>query len=379
MGSDLPGKALLMSQQINTEEFNKAADAMLKTGRAPGTAELAKVFAVEPEQLNALLEQWWTVLPDRMRMLGDSSPKMPQLPESLVHSFESMWHLAVQEAQSALSTDKQYQQLASEDARRQSESQLFKAQSQQAEMDQHFRDLQQQLLEEKHQVEVLDAEISVLKINLSTVTSEQKAEEQRRLNVEQELNLLQKKIDDSKRTFDQRIIEEQRHGLDQVAKAEADTRHYRSALEKLRDESGRKESALTKDIHNLQAQVAKKDVKLEMLKTQIKTLETELKRYKSEDSQNLRERSQLSSQLLSEQNRSKRLEDKVAEMREELKRVDQKNTLAVNDASRRESMLRGQLKDKAEEVMRATARQAALEKKVTTFEEEIRKLRSRLS
>ncbi|MBN0987158.1 DNA-binding protein [Amphritea pacifica] len=368
-----------MSQQINTEEFNKAADAILKSGREPSTTELAKLFGVEPEQLTGLLEQWWTVLPDRMRMFGDSTPRMPELPESLVHSFESMWQLAVQEAQSALSTDKQYQQLASEDARRQSESELFKAQSQQAEMDQNYRDLQQQLLQEKHQIEVLDAEISVLKINLATATSEQKAEEQRRLNVEQELNLLQKKIDDSKRTFDQRIIEEQRHGLDQVAKAEADTRYYRSALEKFRDECGRKESALTKDIHNLQAVVAKKDVKLETYKNQIKSLETELKRYKTEDSQNLRERSQLSSQLLSEQNRSKRLEDKVDEMKEELKRINQKNLLAVNDASRRENMLRGQLKDKAEEVMRATARLSTLEKKMTTYEEEIRKLRSRLT
>ncbi len=368
-----------MSQQINTEEFNKEADAMLKSGRAPDIRELSKIFGVEEQQLEALLQQWWTVLPDRMRMYGDSSPKMPELPESLVQSFESMWQLAVQEAQSTLSTDKQYQQLASEDARRHSESELFKAQSQQAEMDQNVRELQQQLAQEKHQIQVLEAEISVLKINLGAATSEQKAEEQRRLNVEQELNLLQKKIDDAKRTFDQRIVDEQRHSLEQVAKVEADTRYYRNALEKFRDECGRKESALTKDIHNLQALVAKKDVKLETSATQIKTLETELKRYKTEDSQNGRERSQLSSLLLSEQNRSKRLEDKVKEIKEELKRVNQKNMLAANDASRRENMLRGQVKDKTEELMRATARLVTQEKKVTSCEEEIRKLRNRLS
>lgn len=368
-----------MSQQISTEAFNKAADVMLKSGKSPNTTDLAQVLGADEQVLNELLEQWWSVLPDRIRMLGDSSVKLPELPESIVHSVESLWQHAVQEAQSALSTDKQYQQLASEDARRHSETELFKAQNQQAEMDQVFREVQQQLEQEKHHVQVLDAEISVLKINLATVTTEQKTEEQRRLNTEQELNLLQKKMDDSKRTFDQRVLEEQRHGLDQVAKAEADTRYYRSALEKLRDECGRKESALTKDIHNLQALAAKKDVKLDTGKTQIKTLEAELKRYQTDDSQSVRERSQLSSALLSEQNRSKRLEDKVNEIKEELKRVSQKNISVANDASRRENMLRGQLKDKDEDVMRANARLVSLDKKITANEEEIRRLRSRLS
>jgi chromosome segregation ATPase len=368
-----------MSQQISTEAFNKAADLMLKSGKSPNAAELAEVLGAQEQDLSELLQQWWTVLPDRIRMFGDASVKMPGLPESLVHSVESLWQHAVQEAQSSLTSDKQYQQLASDDARRHSETELFKAQSQQAEMDQAFREVQQQMEQEKHQVQVLDAEISVLKINLATVTTEQKTEEQRRLNTEQELNLLQKKMDDSKRTFDQRVLEEQRHGLDQVAKAEADTRYYRSALEKLRDECGRKESALTKDIHNLQALVAKKDVKLDTGKTQIKTLETELKRYQSDDSQSVRERGQLSSALLSEQNRSKRLEDKVSEAKEELKRVNQKNIGTVNDASRRENMLRSQVKDKDEEVMRANARLVSLDKKITAHEEEIRRLRSRLS
>ncbi|WP_417222828.1 hypothetical protein [Amphritea sp.] len=368
-----------MSQQINTEEFNKEADAMLKSGKAPNVTELANIFDVDEAQVAALLEQWWHVLPDRMRMLGDTTVKIPGLPESLVHSFESLWQHAVQEAQSAMSTDKQFQQLASEDARRHSETELFKVQSQQAEMDQHFRDLKQQLEQEKHQIQALDAEIAVLKINLVAATTGQKSEEQRRLNVEQELNLLQKKMDDAKRTFDQRIIEEQRRGIDQVAKAEADTRYYRNALEKFRDECGRKESALTKDIHNLQALLAKKDVKLDTSNTQIKTLDAELKRYKSEDSQRDREKSQLSAALLSEQNRCKRLEGKVNEIKDELKRTNQKHVLALNDASRRENMLRGQVKDKTEEAMRASARLATMEKKITSYDEEIRKLRSRLS
>ncbi|MBU2966562.1 hypothetical protein Q4508_03310 [Amphritea sp. 2_MG-2023] len=368
-----------MSQQINTEEFNKEADAMLKSGKAPNVTELANIFAVDADQVAVLLEQWWSVLPDRMRMLGDTSVKMPGLPESLVQSFESLWQHAIQEAQSAMSTDKQFQQLASEDARRHSETELFKVQSQQAEMDQHFRDLKQQLEQEKHQIQALDAEIAVLKINLVSATAGQKTEEQRRLNVEQELNLLQKKMDDAKRTFDQRIIEEQRHGLDQVAKAEADTRYYRSALEKFRDECGRKESTLTKDIHNLQGLLAKKDVKLDTTNTQIKTLETELKRYKSQESQRDREKSQLSAALLSEQNRCKRLESKVDEIKDELKRTNQKHILALNDASRRENMLRGQVKDKTEEAMRANARLTTIDKKISSYEEEIRKLRSRLS
>lgn len=368
-----------MSQQISPEQFSIAADSLLQEGIAPTLDKLINMLHADEEQLILLLEQWWQQLPGRVQLIERDAPLIPDLPASLSKSVQSLWLQAVQEAQSALSHDKQYQQLASEEARRHSETELKRAQNQQADMDMRYRELQQQMAEEKNHVQALDAEISVLKINLTTVTSELKSEEQRRQNVEQELNLLQKTLDDSKRTFDQRVKDEQRHSLEQVAKAEADTRYFRNALEKLRDECGRKESALTKDIHNLQALVAKKDVKLETLQNQIKALESELKRFKSEGSQSTRERSKLSGSLLSEQNRSKRLEDKVAELNEDLKRSNQKMISAANEASRRENSLRGQLKDKSEELMRANAKQVSMEKKMTAFEEEIRRLRSRLA
>ncbi|MCV6611663.1 MAG: DNA-binding protein [Amphritea sp.] len=368
-----------MSQQITSEQFSIAADALLQEGVAPSVEKLTNMLQADAGQLQCLLDEWWQQLPARMQLLDRDAPLIPDLPSTLAKSVQSLWLQAVQEAQSALSHDKQYQQLASEEARRHSETELKRAQNQQADMDMRYRELQQQMGEEKHHVQALDAEISVLKINLTTATSELKSEEQRRQNVEQELNLLQKTLDDSKRTFDQRVKDEQRHSLEQVAKAEADTRYFRNALEKLRDEGGRKESALTKDIHNLQALVAKKDVKLETLQNQIKALETELKRFKSEGSQSVRERSKLSGSLLSEQNRSKRLEDKAAELTEELKRANQKQISSANEAARRENTLRGQLKDKNEELLRANAKQVSLDKKMTAFEEEIRRLRSRLT
>ena len=368
-----------MSQQISTEEFNKVADAMLSQGQSPDLEQVAQRLEVKPEDIQQLHRHWWSVLPERMRFISEEAAVVPDLPASLAKSIQSLWHHAVQEAQSSLNQDKQFQSLANEEARRHTESELKRAHVDQAESDQRYRELQQQMAEEKHQQQALDAEISVLKINLATATSELKSEEQRRENTEAELTLLQKKMDDSKRTFDQRVKDEQRHSLEQVAKAEADTRYYRSSLEKLRDDCGRKESALTKDIHNLQALAAKKDVKLDTLNNQIKALETELKRFKSEGTHSSREKSKLSGSLLSEQNRSKRLEDKVNELTEDLKRASQKQLATGNEAARRENTLRGQLQDKDEELYRANARLVSIEKKMAAHEEEIRRLRSRLS
>ncbi|GGK68800.1 DNA-binding protein [Amphritea balenae] len=368
-----------MNSQISTEEFNKAADTMLLAGTAPTVDALAVEIEGDRQQLETMLNRWWQLLPDRMRLFNDDAPLVPDLPSSLAKSVQSLWHQAVQEAQSALSHDKHYHNLATEEAQRHAETELKKAHGVQAEQDQRYRELQQLIGEEKHHTQALEAEISVLKINLATATTEQKTEEQRRENTDQELTLLQKKLDDSKHTFDQRVKDEQRHSLEQVAKAEADTRYYRNSLEKLRDECGRKESALTKDIHNLQAVIAKKDVKLDTLTNQIKSLESELKRFKTEGTHSVRERSKLSGSLLSEQNRSKRLEDKVAELTEEVKRSNQKQLSTSNEAARRENTLRGQLKDKNEEVMRTNARMVSMEKKIAAHEEEVRRLRSRLS
>jgi len=367
-----------MSQFISIDQYNSVADGLLQQGISPSLSAMADALLCDQSELTNLHDKWWQLLPQRLQLSGVESVAIPGLPESLSKSFQSLWSQAVQEAHASILHDKKYQNMASEESRKHSENELKRAHDSQTELEISFRELRHKLEEEQSHVQGLEAEISVLKINLATAMTECKGEEQKRLNLEQEMVLLQKKLDDSKRTFDQRVIEEQRRSLEQVAKAEADVRYYRNGLEKLRDESGRKDSALTKDVHNLQALVAKKDVKLDTHKNQIKTLESELKRFKSEGSHSGRERSKLMGNLLAEQNKNKRLEDKVKQLGEDYKSQTQKLMAGANEAARRESVLRGQLKDKDEDLMRSDARFSGLEKRITSQDEEIRRLKSRV-
>jgi len=230
-----------MSQQISSEQFFMTADDFLQNGTPPTVELMVAKLEVDDEQIAAeLLAQWWDSVAGKMHMSMPDMPVMPDVPASLAKSFQSVWMQALQEAQTVMLHDKSHQQYASEEARKHSESALKRAHDEHTELEHNFREVRQKVEEEKNHAQALDAEISVLKINLATVTSELKSEEQRRLNVEQDAALLQKTYDDSKRTFDQRVKEEQRNSLEQVSKAEADTRYYRHTLEKMRDESGRK-------------------------------------------------------------------------------------------------------------------------------------------
>ena len=367
-----------MSDRVDPTIFDLTADGLIQRGVIPTVELLAEELDTEADCLTEMLAEWWDNLPGRLSAVNGSALSVPEVPSSLNKSFQMLWNQAIQEAQALVMSDKEDQILANEENRKQSEQELKRLYDDQEEQESKYRNLRTKLEAETSQVQALEAEISVLKINLGAVTSDLKTAEQRHHNVEQELALLQKKLDDSKRTFDQRVKDEQRHSLELVSKAEADVRYYRGSLDKIRDESGRKESALTKEIHDLQAVVAKKDVKLDSQKNQVKILEDELKRYKSDMDQGSRQLNKVSGSILSEQNKNKRLSDKVKELTEETKRLTQKQLAAANEATRRESALRGQLKTKDDELIKALGRVTGLEKRITSHEEEIRRLKSRL-
>mgnify|MGYP000283025171 CR=1 FL=1 len=367
-----------MSDRVDPTIFNLTADNMLQRGIIPTAELIAAELNTDPDCLSEMLAEWWDSLSGRLQAVNGAMISVPDVPSSLNKSFQTLWNQALQEAQALVMSDKEDQLLAGEESRKHSEQELKRLYEDQTEQENKYRHLRTKLEAETSQIQALEAEISVLKINLGAVTSDLKTAEQRYHNVEQEMALLQKKLDDSKRTFDQRVKDEQRHSLEQVSKAEADVRYYRGSLDKIRDESGRKESALTKEIHDLQAVVAKRDVKLESQKNQIKILEDELKRYKTDVDHGSRQLNKVSGSILSEQNKNKRLSDKVKELTEETKRLNQKQLAAANEATRREGALRGQVKLKDDELIRAIGRVTGLEKRITSQEEEIRRLKSRL-
>lgn len=366
-----------MSNIVSEDTIFSTADRLLMAGVKPSVELIAQSLNSTETEVGPFLDVWWAHVPERLSL---SAPEItvPDVPEPLLKSFAVIWQQAVQEATGLYVQEQHHQSIGFDEVKREADESLQESKNRLVELEDRIRSQQAENEELASQIKGLEAEIKVLKTSLASETSQRKGEEQARLNIEQELNHLRKTYDDSKRTFDQRVKDEQRHSLEAVSKADADIRYYRSALEKLRDEVGKKESALTKNIHDLQAELARKDAKSDAHKTQIKSLEDELKNIKLNASGQSKDLSKINNQLLSESNKNKRLEDKVKDLEEEIKRARQKQISISNEQSRRESNIRSQYKEKEEELVRALAKVSSLEKRIVTQDEEIRRLNSRL-
>ncbi len=359
------------------EQVYRCADEILAKGEKPTAQLISQMCELGVEQVTSYLAEWQEELPIRLRF-DKSELYITDVPDSLSVAFGRIWRQAVEEANARLQSEQKSVGLNLEEARRMSDDALSGMQQRQQKLEQRLRD--QQLKYEEHDThsKSLEAEIAVLKTALATETTQRKQEELVRSNVEHELAHLRKTFDDSKRTFDQRIKDEQRHSLEAVSKADVDVRYYKNALEKLRDEVGKKEAALTKTIHDLKAEMAKKDVKLETQRTQIRSQEEELKQVKQDASQQSRELARCNASLLAEVNKTKRQEDKMRELEAEIKRLHQRQSSASGDWSQRENNLRSQIKEKEEELMRSSSRVSSLEKRIIAQDEEIRRLTARI-
>ncbi|QEW06970.1 DNA-binding protein [Nitrincola iocasae] len=363
------------TEQLKSQVF-ELADEQLLSGSFPQAEVLAEELTSPLEEISSILSQWRNELPQRV-VVTDRDLKMPGMPDTLAQSFVRIWHQAVQEAQSRVSLTRQRTDIGVEVEKRSTDEALQRSQHLHQEMEARYREQTFKLEESYEHVKALDAEITVLKTNLSSETNIRKKEEKARSTLEHELAQLRKAHEDARRTFDQRLKDEQRHMLETLAKEEVDTRYYRNALEKVREEAGKKESELTREIHDLQARMARKDVKNETLKSQLKSQETELLKMRQEGAVLQRDMTKMNSQLLAELNKTKRLETKLKELQEDIRRNNQKNISYTNEAAKRDNLLRAQLMEKEEMLVRAEAKINSLEKRLISGDEEIRRLNSR--
>jgi len=366
--------------KVNEQDLSaifSIADTQLLNGSAPDVGQIADELQLPASVVEAGLAQWWQALAGRVQLVSRASA-LPELPESLAQAFMRVWQQAVQEAQGNISLNRQQSEVGEEAVRRINEEALRQAQQMHQELEARYREQATRLEEAIQHARSLEAEIAVLKNNLAAETAERKQEEHKRANIEHEASQLRKQLDDYRRVAEQRLKEEQSKSVEAVAKADVEVRHYRGMLDKVRDESGRKESALTRELHDLQGQLARKDVRIETQNSQIKSLEEELAVLKKDVGTQHRDLSKINSNLLSESNKNKRLEDKVKNLQEELQRMNQRAMAASADATRRENALRTQLKIKEAEVMKAETRCSVLEKRLVAQDEEIRRLSARL-
>lgn len=366
-----------MDLQLKAEIF-AIADACLVSGQAPTSEYLKnKVAEIEPSQLDEILCAWWQQLPERVHLQDTAGLLVPGVPDAVQQVFGRLWHQAVKEARVELEQLAQLSDPEADERQRECDGALKRARDEVGELEQHCRELQFKLDQAQGRQTALELELQQLRDMQLAETHDLKKEEQLRANAEQELDQLRKTYEDAQRVFDQRVRDEQRHNLEALARAEVDTRHYRNALDKLRDESGRKEADLTRELNELRSRLARTDAKVETLTNQLRNQDEALREFQSQDVQQQREQAQINAQLLTANNRTKRAEEQLRQLEERMQLVNQKHSETNGESARREAQLRAQLQQKEDESLRLQTRAQGFEERVAALEEEIRRLKQR--
>ncbi|NVK41263.1 MAG: DNA-binding protein [Oceanospirillaceae bacterium] len=367
-----------MIDEVLKDQVFRAADTLLMSGQSPSAAMVAERLEVGVGAVDPCMALWWQSLSGRISFapVVETAPDVP-MPDTLSGAFQRIWQQAVQEATAALALEKRHAEYGAEAERRVSEDALKQSHDHYLELEARFREQGLKLERAINATRTAEAEVALLKNNLGTEAARLAKEEARRSHAEQELEQLRKTHEDTKRGFDQRVKEEQRQNLEALSKADADVRFHRSSLEKLRDEFGKKEAMLSRDITELHSQVAKRDSRLETQKSHIQGLEDDLKQLQQESTVQSRELAKVNAALLSEQNRAKRLEDQVKKLEADLKQQAQRQLSTASEATRRENALRVQLQAKEEELLRANAKVISLEKRLITQDDELKRVSAR--
>ncbi len=354
-----------------------SAESLLMRGEQPTIQSVMAATGLQYDIVEIQLRQWWKAIPEKISF-NDNVVALPGLPETLGTAFGRIWHQAVEEAETRLRADSRTLNHATEEVRKLSEESLKESHNRISYLEGTARELKAKFEDTRIHNRSLEAELSVLKTAIAVEATRRKKEEHLRAKLENDLVHLRKAHEDAKRTFEQRIKEDQRHALDQISKSEADARYYRTASEKLRDDAGSKETLLTKKTHDLQSEIARHEVRIDTQHTLIRSQDEELKNLKQSSQIQSRDMASKSSALLAGDNKAKRLEHKRKEQDGEIKRLNQKALNSATEWGRRENLMRNESRSVQEELQRAQLKVVNLEKRSISQDEEIRRIKSKL-
>jgi len=362
---------------MNKELVYASAEGILMRGEQPTIETVMESTGLNRSDVEVTLQQWWQSIPQKISF-NDDVVSIPGLPESLGSAFGRIWKQAIEEAETNLRADSRTLNHANEEVRKLSEETLKESHNKRSQLEIQVREFKSRVEDLQVHNRSLEAELSVTKTAIVSEATSRKKEEHLRTKLENDLVHLRKAHEDAKRTFEQRLKEDQRHALDQISKSEADARYYRTASEKLRDDAGVKETNLTKKNHDLQSEIARHEVRIDTQYTLIRSQEEELKELKQLSMAQSRDKVSSSSSLLAETNKAKRLEQKRKELDAEIKRLNQKSLNSATEWGRRENLLRNEFRSIQEELQRAQLKVANLEKRCISQDEEMRRIKSKL-
>ncbi len=362
-----------MTINLTPDIVRNTADRLITRGIQPTAETISQQLGLAEvdSTIDDYLKDWWSGLSGRLLL---SLHGAQQAPDAMSRAVKILWQDAVAEASSMMASERLTMDHSVQVLREESEEMLVSSRADYDSLDTRYRREVMRAEELETQIKVLEAEVSVMNSNLSGEITLRKQTEAALQDARNDLKRSAKVLEDAKRTFDVRLKDEQNHGQEQVAKADAELLHYRKSLEMVRDDAGKKESALTKNIHDLQTELAKKEVKIDTLQGQAKNTEAELRSMRADIGSQSRQISQLNAKLLSEINKNKRLEERVKQLDTDLKQEQQRLKSSASDAMRKEAELRQALKGREDELMRSKAALASVQKKMISQEEQIRRL-----
>lgn len=367
---------LSMMGKTQRELVFAAADDLLMAGIEPSVRQLAaRLPELDDILLQQALQDWWLQVPQRVQF---RMPIAADLPKEVVTTISQLWEHAVKHASDQLEAERRNMQMRLDELEQDKVHQLERMRGESEAQELRIEQLKERVEELEQRNKALQAEVSVLKANLHAETQTRNQYEEREREARHELERVAKSKEEMRQQFDQRLKEEQARAQEQLAKQKSEVSHLRLVIEQNKDESGKKEAALTRQIHDLQAEVARGEVKVETQQTQIRNLEQELKGYRLETANSNRDATKLNAQILAEVNKNKRLEDRVQQLEHEYKELNKKLSSNAMDSARREAELRQQVNERDDELLKLKAQLKQQQSNLLAREEEVKRLQARL-
>ncbi|MDH2434949.1 DNA-binding protein [Pokkaliibacter sp. MBI-7] len=365
-----------MSAKTVREQVFAVADDLLMSGTEPVLRLVgARLADVDDTAIQTTLQEWWLMLPQRIQY---RLPIASDLPKEVVQVVQGLWDQAVRQASAQLEHERRQMAAQLEQQESDASQHVERLRTEIVGHEVHNEQLRSRIDELEQKVKTLQAELSLQKATLHAELQKRGQAEQRELDIKHELDRVIKNRDESRLQFESRLKDEQARLVEAQSRYKAEVGQMRIAHDQLRDDASKKDSALTRQIHELQAELARAEVKSETQLTQLKSYEQELKGYRLESASSSRDLSKLNAQLLTEVNKSKRFEQRIQELESAQKEVGKRVSSSNAETMRRESDLRQQVLEREDELLRLRAQLKQQQTVMSAREEEMKRLQARM-
>ncbi|MFT7178557.1 MAG: DNA repair exonuclease SbcCD ATPase subunit [Oceanospirillaceae bacterium] len=368
-----------MDDRIDTAKVHEFANELLFSGNKISVQAIADKMHIEAsEELGTQLEHWWMEQESKVVFRRSISPNYrPDVPETVYQSVQLIWDNAVKDVRLELELASKNDKPAAATAMA-LEDELYLSKAQLEALEDSHQRLRVKLSEGQNSVKNLEAERAMLRSNLQSAETNASTMSHKVSEAKAEMQRAQSSSEEAKKQLDTRMKEEVGRHQESISKVENKLSYYRHQLDKLRDDWGKKETALNSQVQDLQGAVARSTVTHDTQFSQIRSQDEELRKYRGEITNQSRSMTQSTSMALASKNRLKRLEDELQQSEFDIKELKKRTIVDKSDTDRRETDLRTLLKSKDGENFEIINKLNELQRTLIAREEEIRRLTAKL-